>query len=94
VADCRRQVVKCPIRDILSFHQKLMPSEKALQHALKKLLQVPFKTIAPQHGSVITDKKLARKVFELLADLKAVGIDALEQDGYRISPERIQRHFE
>jgi len=93
VSDCRRQVVKCPIRDILTFHQKLMPSEKALQHALKKLLQVPFRTIAPQHGSVITDKKLVQKVFELLAGLKGVGIDALEEDGYRVPPERIQKHF-
>jgi flavorubredoxin len=94
VSDCRRQSVKCPVRDILKFHQKLMPSEKALQHALKKLLQVPFRIIAPQHGSVITDKKLVQKVFELLAGLRGVGIDALEEDGYRLALERIKKHFE
>jgi flavorubredoxin len=40
------------VRDILKFHEKLMPSEKSLQHALKKVLPVPFTMIAPQHGSI------------------------------------------
>ncbi|MCK7466788.1 MAG: hypothetical protein MZU91_00640 [Desulfosudis oleivorans] len=85
--------MKCPIRDILKFHQKLMPSEKALHHALKKLLAVPFTMVAPQHGSVITDQKSLQKVFGLLAGLKGVGIDALVEEGYRINPERIQKRF-
>jgi flavorubredoxin len=93
VSDCSRRAVKCPIRDILKFHQKLMPSEKALQHALKKLLQVPFRIVAPQHGSVITDKTLIHKVFERLAGLRGIGIDAWEEDGYRVPPERIQKRF-
>jgi len=93
LSDCGRMSMKCPIRDILKFHQKLMPSEKALHHALKKLLAVPFTMVAPQHGSVITDQKSLQKVFGLLAGLKGVGIDALVEEGYRINPERIQKRF-
>ena len=93
MSDCGRMSMKCPIRDILKFHQKLMPSEKALHHALKKLLAVPFTMVAPQHGSVITDQKSLQKVFGLLAGLKGVGIDALVEEGYRINPERIQKRF-
>jgi len=93
ISDCRRQSVKCPMRDILKFHQKLMPSEKALHHALKKLLAVPFTILAPQHGSIITDRRIIQKVFELLADLQGVGIDALVQDGYRLDAGRIRKRF-
>ena len=93
MSDCGRKSVKCPIRDILKFHQKLMPSEKSLHHALKKLLQVPFAMVAPQHGSIITDPKVVQKLFELLAGLKGVGIDAFVEDGFRLSLERIQKRF-
>lgn len=93
LSDCRRQSVKCPIRDILKFHQKLMPSEKALQHALKKLLQVPFRIVAPQHGSVITDAHIIQRVLELLAGLREVGIDGLVEDGYRVGLDRIQKRL-
>jgi len=68
-----------------------MPSQKALHHALKKLLPVPFTILAPQHGSVITDRKIIQKAFELLAGLRDVGIDALVQDGYRLDAGRIQK---
>jgi flavorubredoxin len=93
ISDCRRKPVKCPMRDLLKFHQKLMPSEKALHHALKKLLSVPFTILAPQHGSVITDQKIIQKAFELLAGLREVGIDALVQDGYHLDAGRIQKRF-
>jgi flavorubredoxin len=92
-SDCSRQALKCPIRDILKFHQKLMPSEKALQHALKKVLQVPFRIVAPQHGSILTDTRIIRRVFELLAGLRRVGIDALVENGYRVGLDRIQKRL-
>lgn len=93
LSDCSRQSVKCPVRDILKFHQKLMPSEKALQHALKKLLQVPFRIVAPQHGSVMTDPHMIQRVLELLAGLRGVGIDALVEDGFRVGLDRIQKRL-
>ncbi|MEJ2099439.1 MAG: MBL fold metallo-hydrolase [Desulfobacterales bacterium] len=71
----------CPINDILNFHKKLMPSAKALHYAIKRILEIPFSVIAPQHGSVINDKEIMRYVFEQLIALKGVGIDALVEDG-------------
>ena len=38
--------------------------------------------IAPQHGSLITDKQIIRCVFERLTALKGVGIDAIVKDDY------------
>ncbi len=91
---CARGAIKCPIRDILKFHQKLMPSAKALQHALKQLLPLPFTVIAPQHGSIIKDARIIRRLFELIADLKRVGIDDLVSDEESIcSAEDIGRRF-
>jgi flavorubredoxin len=92
-SDCARQGAKCPIRDILKFHQKLMPSEKALKHALKQMLPLPFTVIAPQHGSIITDAGVIRRLFELLAALKGVGIDDLVGDGEPIAGADIRRRF-
>jgi flavorubredoxin len=92
-SDCRGHSLKCPMRDILKFHEKLMPSEKSLQHALKKVLPVPFTMIAPQHGSIIKGPKIMRHVIEQLAGLKRVGIDALVEDGYRLPAERIRKRF-
>jgi flavorubredoxin len=59
-----------------------MPSAKALRYALKRILDIPFTMIAPQHGSVINDKQIMRYVFEQLSTLKGVGIDALVEDGF------------
>ncbi|MGD9096730.1 MAG: MBL fold metallo-hydrolase [Desulfobacterales bacterium] len=70
----------CPINDILNFHRVIMTSRKALKYSLKAILDVPFGLIAPQHGSIITDKKLMRLIFERLLSLKKVGIDRIFDD--------------
>jgi flavorubredoxin len=54
-----------------------MPSAKALKYALEQILSVPFTMIAPQHGSIIDDRKVMRYVFEQLINLTDVGIDGL-----------------
>jgi flavorubredoxin len=82
LSDCPLGRSNCPINNILNFHKKLMPSAKALNYALKKILDIPFSMIAPQHGSVINDKKIIRYVFEQLTNLKGVGIDAIVKDDY------------
>jgi flavorubredoxin len=70
----------CPINDILSFHKKLMTSNKALRYSLEKILELPFTMIAPQHGSIINDKNIMNYVFELLISLEDVGIDGIVDD--------------
>jgi flavorubredoxin len=93
LSSCPQSRSNCPISDILNFHQKLMPSEKALNYALEKILEIPFSMIAPQHGSVIKDKAIMRYVFEQLASLKGVGIDAIVKDDYDFNFSDLRERF-
>ena len=77
----------------LNFHKKLMPSAKALNYALKKILEIPFSMIAPQHGSVIKDKAIIRYLFEQLTTLKGVGIDAMVKDGHNFNFGDLRERF-
>jgi flavorubredoxin len=70
-----------------------MPSKKALRYSLEKILEVPFKVIAPQHGSIINNKKIMRYVFELLAALEDVGIDAIVEDDHEFNFNNIKSRF-
>ena len=82
VEKCPRKFENCPIRDIEAFHKTVMPSEKALKYALNSLLEVPFKMIAPQHGSILSDDKIITYVIKHLASLKDIGIDGVIGDDY------------
>lgn len=86
---CPAQRHVCQVSDILDFHRKIMPSNKALRYALEKMAQVPFDIIAPQHGSIITDRKLQRCIFSRLAELEDVGADALVEDNHEFNFERL-----
>jgi flavorubredoxin len=82
LVDCPQKLPNCPIHDILDFHKKIMPSGKCLKYALEKILELPFDKIAPQHGSVITDKREMTYIFKLLTSLIDVGIDGIVEDKY------------
>jgi flavorubredoxin len=92
-AECPMGRKICPIRDILNFHKTVMPSEKALRYSLEQILDIPFTSIAPQHGSIINDKETLRYVFESLATLKGVGIDGIIDDDYRFNFDKIGQRF-
>ena len=91
---CPEDRENCPINDILNFHKIIMPSRKALKYALKKILEVPFTAIAPQHGSIITDRKIMRYVFELLLSQKEVGIDRIIEDENTLHFSNLKERFE
>lgn len=93
IAECHMGRATCPIKDILNFHKTVMPSEKALRYSLEQILDIPFTMIAPQHGSIINDKKTLRYVFELLATLKGVGIDGIVEGDYRFDLDKIEQRF-
>ena len=57
-----------------------MTSRKALKYALKKILEIPFTALAPQHGSIITDRNIMRYIFEQLISQKDIGIDRIVKD--------------
>jgi len=72
---CPSSMSSCPVMDIMEFHRKIMPSERALRFALEQISRVPFTTIAPQHGWVIHKAEDIILLCERLATLQAVGID-------------------
>lgn len=82
LSKCPMQSPNCPIMDILDFHKKIMPSKKALRYAIATILELPFSLIAPQHGSIITDRATIRYLFEQLAALEDVGIDGFVEDNH------------
>ena len=79
---CPRKLPNCPVNDILNFHRNIMTSNKALRYALEQIAKVPFKILAPQHGSIIDDEDIIKYVFSLLQSLKNVGIDGKIEDGH------------
>lgn len=90
---CPSNREKCPINDILNFHKIIMPSRKALKYALKKMLEVPFTAIAPQHGSIITDRNIMRYIFEQLISQKEVGIDRIIEDENSLNFSNLRERF-
>ncbi len=72
---CPRGRLYCPLPDILSFHQYIMTSAKALRYALRQIAAVPRKILAPQHGSVITGQADIDLLIDKLMGLDRVGID-------------------
>ncbi|MDQ7032910.1 MAG: diguanylate cyclase [Desulfonauticus sp.] len=55
---------------IKTFHKHYMPGKHILNYALKKIKAKEPKLIAPQHGSIIKDKKIMKEIFNLLTDLE------------------------
>lgn len=78
---CPKNRSYCPFPDMFNFHRKIMTSCKALEFALKRIGELPFKIIAPQHGSVITERSEIELVLEKLATLEEVGIDGVVESG-------------
>ena len=73
---CIKQKKYCPLSDILEFHKKVMPSEKALRHAMRVISKLDIEMIAPQHGSIFKKKRDINFLIERLSALSGVGIDA------------------
>ena len=93
LVDCPKKLPNCPINDILNFHKKIMPSSKALKYAFEKILAMPFERIAPQHGSVITDKREMTYICKLLTSLVDVGIDGIVEDNYHFNFGNLDERF-
>ena len=94
LAKCPQDRQNCPIDDILKFHKIIMPSRKALKYALNRILELPFKAIAPQHGSIITDRNIMRYVFELLISQRDIGIDRMVEDESSLHFPNLRERFE
>jgi flavorubredoxin len=94
LTECPSDRENCPINDILNFHKIIMPSRKALKYALNKILEIPFTALAPQHGSIITDKNIMRYVFEQLISQEDIGIDRIVKDENSLKFSNLRERFE
>lgn len=71
----------CFIPGITKFHQTIMTSKSALDHALNQVKDLDVDLIAPQHGSLIKGKESISYVIDKLYDLEEVGIDGVLKNG-------------
>lgn len=77
VSNCPRELLSCPIREIMLFHRKTMPSESVLRYAMGIIRNIPCTIIAPQHGSVIVVPEDIVFLRDMLGSLTEVGIDGV-----------------
>ena len=75
--NCPNRRPHCPFPDMLAFHKNVMPCEKALSHAMRKIKELDMDMVAPQHGSVLNRKRDILFIADTLSSLKGVGIDAI-----------------
>jgi len=73
---CEKRKSYCPLPDIMEFHRKIMPSGKALRYAMDVIKKIDIDILAPQHGSVITNRKAIQAIIEKFYSLGGVGIDS------------------
>ena len=88
LSQCPRKLPNCPVNDILNFHRKIMTSTKALRYSLEQISKIPFKILAPQHGSIIDDEDIIEYLFKLLTSLIDVGIDGTIEEFYQFDYNR------
>ncbi|MBI4633459.1 MAG: MBL fold metallo-hydrolase [Deltaproteobacteria bacterium] len=67
----------CPLSDIESFHRTIMPCGKALAFAMGIIKALDVQILAPQHGSVFTQKRDIDFLIKKLESLDGVGIDGV-----------------
>lgn len=77
--DCPHGNTYCPFPDMIAFHRSVMPCEKALRHAIRKIKELDMDVIAPQHGSVLNRKRDIHFMADTLESLSGVGIDGVVQ---------------
>lgn len=79
--ECYHDLSECPINGIVKFHQKIMPSTRALLNSLNTIEKLDVDRIAPQHGSIISTKEDINSIIRHLRAIDNVGIDCLISGG-------------
>lgn len=76
---CHKDRSDCPLPGYLDFHRMTMPSTKALHYSLRKIRQIPFSMVAPQHGSVLS-RDLAELLIRIFEQSSDIGIDQIQPE--------------
>lgn len=74
-AVCLRKETPCPLDPLMTFHRRVMPSNRALALAVRRIREAVPCRVAPQHGSVVEGAEAIETVCSLLERMD-VGIDA------------------
>jgi flavorubredoxin len=90
LSQCPRKRPNCPVNDILNYHRNIMTSTRALRYSLEQIAKLPFKILAPQHGSIIEDEGIIRYIFSRLISLEDVGIDGKVEAAHQFEYRRFQ----
>lgn len=77
VNNCSQNSSMCPVKDIITFHQRVMSSNLASANTLNLIETLDIECIAPQHGSIIKSKAQAKAIIRHLKSIKNVGIEYL-----------------
>ena len=67
----------CFMEGILSFHELIMTSDKALHYALSQIEDLPIERILPQHGNIIEGRENVQMIIRNLKNTKGIGIDGI-----------------
>jgi flavorubredoxin len=68
----------CPLPDIIDFHRKVFPCDRALHVAVERMRAVDPRVIAPQHGGILRRSEDINFLLEYFSRMTGVGIDGVE----------------
>lgn len=66
---------KCPVRGILTFHERVMNSAASLRYAMDQVESKEVSLLAPQHGGLINSPQQMSIVIQKIRALEHVGFD-------------------
>ncbi len=76
---CDSNGYKCPLRGILSFHERVMNSAPSLRYAVEQveilMESKGISIIAPQHGSIMNTPQQMEIIIRKLKELEHIGFD-------------------
>lgn len=75
--NCHMSKPACNVEGVLNFHRKIMTSNRALRFAMARIECLEVDLIAPQHGSLLTNKAYIAMLTRALKELDDVGIDGI-----------------
>ncbi|MFN3077157.1 MAG: MBL fold metallo-hydrolase [Alphaproteobacteria bacterium] len=74
---CRETGTPCPWSGFHQFHRLVMPSNRALRHAMDVIKAVGALMIAPQHGSILYRAEDIEAAITQLQGMDGIGIDGI-----------------
>lgn len=78
---CKKIDAICPLPGIFNFHRRVMTSNAALRHSLAQMQKISPTIVAPQHGSILPERKDIDYISSKLSSMEDIGIDGILSRG-------------